>query len=97
MKRRDFVLGAAAGAGTTTAALLSGCTDSGEAEKLQKELDTAKAKIAELESTAAAAPAAPAVSKDDRPFRNRECDSQPSCFPFSRQYSLQEHGTNLSK
>ncbi len=57
MKRRDFVMGAAVGAGATTAAMISGCTDSGEAEKLKKELETAKAKISELEQ------AAPAVSK----------------------------------
>ena len=57
MKRRDFVMGAAVGAGATTTALLSGCTDSGEAEKLKKELEAANAKIAELET------AAPAVSK----------------------------------
>ncbi len=57
MKRRDFVMGAAVGAGATTAALLSGCTDSGEAEKLKKELEAAKSKISQLET------AAPSVSK----------------------------------
>jgi len=57
MKRRDFVMGAAVGAGATTAALLSGCSDSGEADKLKSELDAAKSKIAEMEK------AAPAVSK----------------------------------
>ncbi len=57
MKRRDFVMGAAVGAGATTAALLSGCTDSGEEAKLKKELEAAKSKISELEK------AAPTVSK----------------------------------
>ncbi len=63
MKRRDFVMGAAVGAGATTAALLSGCTDSGEEEKLKKELEAAKSKISELESAAPTESTAPSVSK----------------------------------
>ena len=62
MKRRDFVMGAAVGAGATTAALLTGCQDSGEADKLKSELEAAKSKIADLETKSMEAPKATATS-----------------------------------
>jgi TRAP-type mannitol/chloroaromatic compound transport system substrate-binding protein len=64
MKRRDLLTGAALGVGVSVTALLPGCQDSGEAnklkgeaEKLKSELETAKSKITQLESVA------PAVAK----------------------------------